>query len=212
MSIIGRTLRAILVLLQIIWTHSTGLRSTISSNDISIRDNMSIIHRPDLESDPSRRFFKLSLPQASVLSLYVSVVLLFVCICFTELGFRIFDCHRRRSRRVGRASGPDFLFRSSAGSLHWTSISINRHFMATEGCRRRRWCAVRPMFDTGMLAFRRRQGRHRYLENTAIFTRMLFDWPSFNLFATRTPLFWCGCSSTGYLFQWYLLRDITCRS
>jgi hypothetical protein len=36
------------------------------------------------------------------------------------------------------------------------------------------------MFDTGVLAFRRRQERHRYLENPAIFMRMPFDWPSFN--------------------------------
>jgi hypothetical protein len=41
------------------------------------------------------------------------------------------------------ASGPDFIFRSSVSSLHGTSISIDRRFMATEGRRRRRWCAVR---------------------------------------------------------------------
>ena len=44
--------------------------------------------------------------------------------------------------------------------------------MATEGRRHRRWYAVHPMFDTGVLAFRHRQERHRYLENPAIFMRM----------------------------------------
>src|SRR6267378_2485173 len=103
------------------------------------------------------------LPQARVLSFSCHVsAALFVCICFTGLGF---DRDRRQPRRASR---PDFFFRSSISSLHGMSISIDRRFMATEGRRRRRWCAVRPMFDTGVLAFRRRQERHRYLENPAV--------------------------------------------
>ena len=56
----------------------------------------------------------------------------YVRICFTGLRF-----HRGR-RRFHRASGPDFLSRSSVGPLHGSSISIGRRFMATDGRRRRR--------------------------------------------------------------------------
>jgi hypothetical protein len=103
----------------------------------------------------------LHLPQASIL---FSCNL---CICFTGHGCQIFD--------VGPVAltARIFFFRSSVASLHGMSVSIDRRFMATEGRRRRRRCAVRPMFDTGSASVRAATG------------------------ICRTLLFSTGCSSTG---------------